>query len=232
MRELAQDLWIFEGDTVSFYGMPYSTRMTVARLPSGELWVHSPIHISDELAAELDELDELGQVRYLIAPNHLHHLFIPRWQKKYPDAALFGTREVIKKRADIYFDQELMTGDDYPWSQEIAQRLFTGSQWMEECLFFHKPSRTLIVTDWIENFSPQHFNLWQRWIARGVGILAPKGKMPLDWRLSFLRQKPMAREHLKRVMAWNPDRIVMAHGKIVESEASEFLTRSFHWLIH
>lgn len=45
---------------------------------------------------------------------------------------------------------------------------------MEECVFYHSSSSTLIVTDLVENFSGKDFNYWQRVVAKGVGILAPK----------------------------------------------------------
>ena len=89
----------------------------------------------------------------------------------------------------------------------------------------------LIVTDLVENFPKQHFNLWQRWVAKGVGILAPNGQMPLDWRVSFTLGKSKARQHLVRILAWQPNILVMSHGNIVYSDAEAFLRRSFRWLI-
>ncbi len=75
---------------------------------------------------------------------------------------------------------------------------------MEECVFYHRLSKTLIVTDLVENFSGQDFNYWQRFVAKGgAGILAPNGKMPLDWRLSFMFSKQEARKHLNKLLSWN-----------------------------
>ena len=102
---------------------------------------------------------------------------------------------------------------------------------MEECVFYHKGSSTLIVTDLVENFPGQDFNYWQRVIAKGVGILAPNGKMPLDWRLSFMFGKTDARTHINRLLAWDPKILVMSHGEIVKENANKFLARSFEWLI-
>jgi hypothetical protein len=102
---------------------------------------------------------------------------------------------------------------------------------MEECVFFHKQSHTLIVTDLVENFSGREFNYWQRVVAKRVGILAPNGKMPVDWRLSFMFGKAEARKHLECLLRWNPSVLVMSHGEIVRENAREFLTKSFKWLI-
>lgn len=227
MRKLAENIWIFDGEAVPFLSLPFTTRMTVVRLSDGDLWVHSPIKLSDEL---LCQLDELGKVKYLIAPNHLHHLFISDWQSHYPDAITYGTNELIKKRIDIVFNSSFNDEQQWPWANEIQQVLFTGSPLMEECVFFHQKSGILVVTDLIENFPSKDFNYWQRLLAKGVGILAPNGKMPVDWRLSFMFGKSHAREHLAVIFGWQPDMIVMSHGLIVESEAQEFLERSFRWL--
>jgi len=228
MEKLANELWFFDGDSVPFFGFPFSTRMTVVRLSNGDLWVHSPIKLTTEIQ---NHLKSLGSVKYLIAPNHLHHLFLPEWICAFPEAQVFGTDEVIKKRQDIHFNASLNSDCIWEWQSDIEQVLFSGSPLMEECVFFHKKSQTLIVTDLIENFSGQEFNYWQRVVAKGVGILAPNGKMPLDWRLSFMFGKTDARKHLKQLLDWNPKLLVMSHGEIVRDNTHEFLTKSFKWLI-
>lgn len=227
MKKIAENIWIFDGGSVPFYTLPYSTRMTVVRLSCGALWVHSPIKLEDELQKQVDDL---GPIRYLIAPNKFHHLFLKDWQQRYPDAQVFGTKEVQDKRKDIAFNGVFTPQFESPWIKEIEQVLFTGSRGMEECIFFHKPSHTLIVTDLIENFSPESFSPFKRLLAKRAGILAPDGKMPLDWRLSFLFSKSEARAHMEKILSWQPQTIIMAHGLVVISEAESFLRRSFSWL--
>lgn len=227
MRRIGKDIWIVDGETVSFFMLPYSTRMTLVRLADGALWVHSPIRLSDALRRRVEEL---GEVRYLIAPNHLHHLYLRDWQQAYPRAQAFGTAEVIDKRDDLIFDGRLEAGACYPWSHELRHRLFTGSPVMEECVFLHVRMRTLIVADLVENFAPRAFGPLQRGLARMTGILAPHGGMPRDWRLSFTFHKAEARAHLRAILAWRPETLVMAHGEIIETEAEVFLRRSFGWL--
>ena len=56
--------------------MPFPTRMTVVRLASGGLWLHSPTQISDGLRAELDAL---GPVRHLVSPNRIHYSHMLSW---------------------------------------------------------------------------------------------------------------------------------------------------------
>ncbi|MDG2882033.1 hypothetical protein P7M59_29525, partial [Vibrio parahaemolyticus] len=131
---------------------------------------------------------------------------------------------------DIHFHASLNQGGS-AWNSEVEQELCSGSPLMEECVFYHRLSKTLIVTDLVENFSGQDFNYWQRVVAKGAGILAPNGKMPLDWRLSFMFSKQEARKHLNKLLSWKPNILVMAHGEIVLDNADEFLQRSFKWLV-
>ncbi|WP_120510578.1 DUF4336 domain-containing protein [Photobacterium salinisoli] len=227
MYAFNESVWIADGNAVPFFTLPYTTRMTVVILPDGKLWVHSPIELTTELA---EAVNALGEVSYLIAPNHLHHLFVAQWQQAYPNATTFGTKEVIHKRSDLHFDDELTSSSDYPWQPAIEQLLFTGSKAMQECVFFHPETRTLILTDLIENFPADSFKPWQRVIAKSAGVMAPSGKTPLDWRLSFYLNKPEARRHIEHILSWEPQTIVLAHGELITQDAVAFLRRAFSWL--
>lgn len=227
MERLANKIWIANGKAVPFYTLPYTTRMTVIELENGALWVHSPIELTPTLKAKIDAL---GQVQYLIAPNQLHHLFISEWQKAYPEALTYGTQGVIDKRHDLHFDASLDNVSHYSFDSEIAHRLVTGSKVMHESVFFHYESRTLIVTDLIENFPTGSFSKGAELIAKCCGIMAPNGQTPLDWRLSFSLNKREAHQHLQYIINWQPQRIVLSHGNLIMEDAVSFLAHSFRWL--
>ena len=70
--EFKQDLWCCYADQ-SFKGMNMGCRMTVARLPDGTLWVHSPLAPTPALQAHLRSL---GIVAFVVAPNRMHHLHL------------------------------------------------------------------------------------------------------------------------------------------------------------
>ncbi|ASP38476.1 hypothetical protein CHH28_07225 [Bacterioplanes sanyensis] len=226
MLELADNIWAVAGETVPFFTLPFATRMVVVRLPDNSLWIHSPVRLTATLQ---QRLQELGDVRYLIAPNALHHLFLSDWQQAFPEALSYGTQGVINKRSDLPFDGVLEADIELPWHADIHSRLVTGSAVMQECVFCHRPSATLIVTDLIENFDRQALPVGKRWLAQLAGVVAPNGKTPLDWRLTFYPHKDEIRQHIEQMLAWQPQRIVMAHGVIVQSDAEAFLRRAFAW---
>ncbi|MFV0487622.1 MAG: hypothetical protein ACK5NL_10580, partial [Vibrio fluvialis] len=131
---------------------------------------------------------------------------------------------------DLRFDGVLNAELVSPWHEEIAYLLFTGSKVMQEAVFFHRASATLIVTDLIENFSPKAFGGWKMSLANAAGVVAPHGKMPLAWRLSFTFHTREAKQHLDTMLTWQPHQIVMAHGERITENGTAFLRRSFSWL--
>ncbi|NKC21648.1 DUF4336 domain-containing protein [Pseudoalteromonas sp. S4498] len=224
---IGHNIWIYNGPAVPFFGMPYTTRSTIIKLSSGELWVHSPGKLTDGL---LCELTQLGEVKYLISPNKLHHLFMGDWQEKFPTATLFASPGVDKKRPDLKFHRQLDDTAEPEWQNDIDQLIFKGSAVMEEVVFFHKKTSTLILTDLIENFHPNHFSGFKKVLAKITGVISPNGKTPIDWRASFIFGKQQARACFSKMADWQPQYIVIAHGECIEKAAEAFLHRSFSWL--
>lgn len=227
LKEISKNIWIIDGDTVSWYGMPYTTRTTIVRLENGDIWVHSPGTIADGLLAEMDQL---GKVKHLVSPNKIHHLFMAQWIDIYPEALSYSSPGLSKKIPNIPFNKELQDYSEKDWKNEIDQMIFKGSSAMEEVVFFHRSSKTLILTDLIENFHPDHFSGFRKVIAKMTGIVSPNGKTPLDWRWSFIMGKKEARVCFEKMLAWAPEKIVIAHGECIFKDAISFLEGSFGWL--
>ena len=228
LKTIATNIWIYDGDVVPFYGFPYTTRMTVIRLSNNSLWIHSPEKLNPALQKELETL---GKVSFLISPNKLHHLFLEEWISAYPEAKTYAAPGLIEKRKDIDFTKELSDLAESEWGNEIGQHMFIGSSVMKEVVFFHIQSKTLILTDLIENFNENHFSGWKKIVAKLTGILSPNGKTPLDWRMSFIFGKSKARKSLDTIISWKPENIILSHGECVFGGGLKFLKKSFSWLL-
>jgi len=230
LEEIDDGLWVVEGEIVSFYGFPYPTRSVIARLANRDLWVWSPIKLEGDLRAELDRL---GRVRHLISPNKIHHLYLQDWKAAYPDAQLWGPRSTIRKRRDLQFREPLRHDAPSDWGPDIDLAWFTGSFIMDEIVFLHRSSGTVIIADLIEAFSDRflcnHWSWWRRPIAYLDGIVAGKALAPLEWRLSFLNRAP-ARVARSKVLAWPCERVIMAHGEWWRSDGHALLAHSLSWL--
>lgn len=235
LKPVAEDLWVVDGASVKMNlyvaKLPFPTRMTIVRLQSGELFVHSPTELKPELK---EHVDALGPVRHLISPNKLHYAHIGAWQQAYPDAVAWaspGVRERARsQKIDVHFDEDL--GEEPPpaWSAELDQLLFRGSFFLEEAVFFHKKTRTLLLADTIQNFEPHKLPGSMRWLARLGGVLDPDGKVPADLRMTFVLHRDEARRSYERVRAWRPQKIVLAHGRWYEHDGERELERAFRWL--
>lgn len=235
LKPVAEDIWIVDGPAIrmSFplgISVPFTTRMTVVRLSDGTLWLHSPTRLVPSLQ---DELAGLGEVRYLISPNFIHYASIPAWAEAYPAATSWASPGV-RERAEthhivVQFDQDLQDAPDAAWADDVDQHLFAGSDVLREVVFFHKKTRTLILTDLIENFEPHKVACRWRPLLYLAGNVDPDGKAPFDMRSTF-RRRDEARTSLKRLLAWNPERVILSHGRWYDKDGAEELRRAFRWL--
>lgn len=112
------------------------------------------------------------------------------------------------------------------WTGQIDQ-LLVDSRVHREVLFFHRSSRTLILTDLIENFELQKMPWWSRPLLRLAGVCDPDGRMPRDMAMSFRRRADHLREVVDRLIAWNPERVLLAHGRWYEKDGVAELKRAF-----
>lgn len=229
LEQVHDALWVADGENVSFIGFPYPTRSVIARLESGDLWVWSPVRLT---AALRGEVDRLGPVRHLVSPNKLHHLYLREWNSAYPEALLWGPQSTIKKCADLSFREALEDSPPPQWFPDIDQAWFRGSFTMDEIVFLHRPSATAIFADLIQTFSDRFLREqwgWRRFLARLGGITQDQACAPGDWRSSFINRAP-ARRARDKVLSWNCQRVIVAHGELPSANGNEFLARSFRWL--
>ncbi len=231
MLELVgENIWVVDGECVNFYGFAYSTRSVIIRLKNHDLWIWSPIALSDNLKLHIEKL---GKPKHLVSPNKIHHLFLSQWSKAYPEAIVWGPQSTISKRQDLTFAEALTDHSPSDWQDEIDQVWFNGSPAMDEVVFFHKASRTVILADLSENFGEAflktHWSRWQQMLARFWGIVEGKGYAPLEWRLSFFNRRSTKKSR-DRLLAWNPDKVIMAHGVWQRQNGRAYLEKSFSWI--
>ena len=143
LTALAPNLWVATRPLPLIVG-DIGTRMTVIRLVDGSLFLHSPVKLDAETRAALDAI---GPVRAVVAPSRVHHFYVGEYGAAYPQATLYAAPGLEKKRADVRFGAVL---DDEPppaWAGQIDQHVFRGTPIMNEVVFFHAPTRTLLLTD-------------------------------------------------------------------------------------
>ncbi len=235
LKRVVDNVWIVDGPVICF-GMswlkfPFPTRMTVIRLSSGDLFIHSPTPVTPSLRAEVVRE---GRVRFIVGPNRIHYWWIPEWKAAFPDADVYlapRIKEQAKGRI-AFKTNSLAAAHGYPWDDEIATLPIPGS-YMTEVEFFHRAGRTLILTDLIENFEPEKVgSFFLRLLIRVGGVSPPQGGLPRDLRLNFTwRHKEVLRAAARTMLAWNPERVIIAHGRWYDRNGATELRRVFQWAL-
>ena len=232
LKEIGENIWIVDAPVIKFYGMPYPTRMTVMRLQNGDLMLHSPCAITNELK---QAVSSLGKVKHLISPNWIHYAYIHNWAAAFPEAISWASPNVRKRaekhNSSVVFDCDLGAVAEADWADEVEQMIVPGSKVHEEVVFFHKASYTLILTDLIENFEPKNIPWWFRPITRLAGISDPDGKMPRDMRMTFKAGRKQLRGAIETMVGWGPKQIIVAHGRWYDRDGIDELRRAFRWAL-
>jgi len=231
LKPVVDDVWVADGGWIKFYGIPFPTRMTVIRLANGSIWVHSPIADQNGLA---DAVTDLGPVRHLIAPNWIHYGWLPDWQSRFPEATTWGSPGVVDRAAgrgvNLAIDTVLADIAPPDWSDQIDQRL-ADSGYHRELVFFHRVSRTLILTDLIENFEPKNMPWWTLPLLKLGRVCHPGGRMPPDMAASFRLKGRHLSKLVETMIAWGPERVILAHGRWYEGDGTAELRRAFRGVL-
>lgn len=210
--------------TLAGVGMHLPTRMSVVPVAPGKLALISPIPIDDALAKAIEAL---GQVEWLIAPNLLHHLYLRAAVTRYPRARVLAPPGLAKKEPALRIDATLEQELPPALARALQVVRIEGAPSVDEFVFFHRDSRTLVVTELVFNIvRPRGF------VAHIVLFLVGcHGKLAQSraWRM-FVKNRAAARESVRRVMALPIRRLVVAHGDIVETDAAARLAHALRWL--
>ena len=222
LQQLAENIWAVSTNH-SFLGMHLGTRMTVVRLAGGGLWLHSPVAMSADLR---QELDALGPVRHIVCPNLYHHVYAREAVAAYPQAMLHGPHALRRKRKDLPFAADLSDTPHLDWLNDLAPLVIRGCM-LQETVFFHQPSRTLVTSDLVENFESS-----PHWLTRMyLKLCGLEGKITWGgpYRLLY-RNRKAARACIDRLLEWPFERVVIAHGDLILRDAHESIERGMAWL--
>lgn len=161
-REIVKNtMWVFEQpQSLGFSNVTTNIRMVVIKLKNGGLWVHAPIAPTKECIRLLKELD--APVEYIILPTfaYEHKIFVGPFSRRFPKARVYVAPKQwswpINLPAQLFGifptkDGVLKHNDqETPWADEIEQKVLVSSVGIGpyiEVAFFHKKTKTLLVTD-------------------------------------------------------------------------------------
>ena len=228
-KPLADSIWIVDSGPIRPMGLTLPVRMTIVRLPGGELLLHSPTEYTAELARRVEQL---GTVCHLIAPNIAHWTFLMGWQRAYPDATVWAAPR-LRDRAQVRqsglrIDRDLGGEAPAEWAGTIAQGVVRGGGFAE-VWFFHVPSRTMLLTDLIQNLDPDTLPPVTGTLARAARGTA--GTTSLHIRAAVKLGGGAAETAVRELVACAPRHVVFAHGDLFEAPAADRLREGFAWLL-
>ena len=99
-----------------------------------------------------------------------------------------------------------------------------------EVALFHRPSRTLLLSDLVLNLEVPRLPRWLRPLSHYLGVLTPDGMPPPYVRAVIKRRRSEAEAGARRLLALEPERVVFAHGRWFERDGAASLRRSLRWL--
>jgi len=202
-------------------GIDLFARTTIIKLDNGELIIHDPCKITEDTKREIDSL---GVVKYIIAPGTFHHLFVTDFQAKYPAAETYLCPGLERKRPDIKFDWILGNKPDPRWNGTLEQVVIQGTRIIWEVAFLHKPSKTLILVDLLENIGDDY--------QHRVGLLLRfwwyifrmwnNPKAAPEYQVAW-GNKAIVQKGLNTILGWQTERVILAHGENIEGNVNAVL---------
>ena len=215
LRQIAPGVHVAQAPQ-RFMGLELGARMTALELDTG-LLLHSPLAFDPALVAHL------GQPRWVLAPNLFHHLYVGPWIEA--GAQGWAAPGLAHKRADVRFDGEL-DSTSHPFGPQLQVLPLRCLSLTREVVVLHRPSGTLLVTDLVFNLPSSAPALTRAAMRCLCGY--PGCRSTLVERAAM--QRAAAREDLQTLLSWPFERLIMAHGEVIERGGPAALREAFKWL--
>lgn len=173
------------------------------------------------------ELAALGEVRHVVGPNLWHDECLSDFQAEHPAARFHAAPGLAAVKRDVRFGAELSDVPDPDWAGVLEQHLVRGMPRMNEVVFFHPASRSLIIADLAFNLGPEG-PWWFSQLMRVYGAWGRFGPTPLEkW---LMKDRAAVRASLARILEWDFDRIIVGHGRNVERDGKRVFREAYAFL--
>jgi len=206
-----------------FFGLELGARMTAVDIDGqGTLLIHSPIRPTEAI---IGDLKSKGRVAYVVAPNKWHHLYVGDFKNAFPEARIFCAPGLDKKRPDFQFERVITGEQNFPWNPYLSHALIEGAPMFNEVAFFHARSRSLILTDTALHICENSPLVTKIFFAL-AGTYKKFGLSALEKKM-FIQDRELFTRSMGEIAKWNFDRIVVSHGKVVETDGKARFTSAY-----
>lgn len=201
-------------------------RCTVVKLKTGENVMISPIDFS---AAQLAQIEKLGPITHIVAPCLIHHLFVNKAIERFKPREVWGPPGCREVLPEVPFTR-VFGKDRWPFELHLPFVFIDGVPRVNEVVFYHEPSKTMICADLC--FNLQEPKGWAAPVMlRLLGTHKRFGVSRIQAR--YMKDKTAFEKSVQDVLKWNFENIAMGHGNLVtghgrERLASAMRERGFH----
>ncbi len=201
--------------------------MSVIALAGGGIVLHSPTRIDPELRAEICRL---GPVVAIIAPSWWHDLYLKESLAAFPSARLYVAQTLAKWRPSLRSMHVLNAATPAIWQDDLEQERIEGiGLFLDETVFCHRASRSLLVADLLFNFGEN--DAWLTRVLASVVIGPCPGCRFARMYRPFILNRRLFRKSIERVLRWDFQQIVVGHGVVVSDDGKRAFQAAFRWLL-
>lgn len=180
------------------------------------------ILISPGSKLSLNQLDMIDNVSDIIAPSLWHCGGISLAHNSFPNARVWGPPDVTLHKPEIPWTNQL-TPAQWDLTDELVLLPIAGMPKVQECVFIHSKTQTLIVADLAFNLlKPKGFGAWL--ILKIFGTYNQFGISRLF--LKAVKDQAAFVESVGKILIHDFDRIVMSHGDAIQSNGKKILTKA------
>ena len=223
LRKLDDNLWVIDHAFEMPGGVQIGTRTTLVRLSDGNIFAHAPGPADD---GDHIELSKHGNVTQVVAPNLFHNMFVEDWMSRYEGATCHAPTSFDTKVSGLAYEV-LSDEASAAWSADLDQVFVCGMPKLEETVFFHRATRTLLLTDLC--FNMMHSDSFiTRLVMRMMGGYGHFGPSRLG--KSFVKDKVAMRRGIERILEWDFDRVTVTHGEVLETNGHAMVKQAYAWL--
>jgi glyoxylase-like metal-dependent hydrolase (beta-lactamase superfamily II) len=225
------------------------------RLTSGALAVFSPVAHTAATASKIASLG--GDVRYIIATDIEHHIFLSEWAAAYPNAKLIGPEGLPEKRQATHDDPRIgkeafavvvdkqngrdarVVGEDF--GRDFEMEYFAGHP-NREVVFWYRPDRVVVQADLVFNLpATEQYSRVPEAERPKLGVLGrvfssfqttagdALGMKRFLWYVASRNDRAGFNESVARMAGWDFDTIVPCHGETIVGDGKAVFEKVFAW---
>ena len=223
IAKIDDNVWLVTAKR-ALLGAEVGNRMTVIKLNSAHLFVHSPIKLDDEIKTWISSIGDVGSI---IAPNYFHNSYSQSWGDAYPNAEIYAPPGVKQINSYRKLGKDNDEAFSQIWQNTITCITLAGTPKLKESVFIHHPSRSLILTDLCFNIGGDT-NFWTKTLLTLYGAYNRFG--PTRLLKSLIREQSAFQQSIEEILSHDFDRIIVSHGEIVTDNGKDVFKKAFSFL--